>query len=306
MSVVGQASVVIPTYNRGDRLRKTLAPLLADPATAELIVVDDGLDDSATRLVRSLHDARIKAICIENGGRLRARQIGVEAATSDVVVIMDDDVIAEPQLVSGHVRLAEPGKVVVGYMPTNPPKRRFGAFATNRYIWHYEEHCKLWARDPDSILLHFWGGNISLMREDAQHVGIHNPNFDARYHDDYEFALRCHKAGLRGAFVRALRATHDREFSITEFLANARRQGEDWPLIHALHPELGRYSLDRECFGRAGAIVRVSRRERAYRLSRCVRPLAFVEPIADVLARIERQQGALETLRRMQPPRQGS
>jgi len=297
MRAEGQATVVIPTFQRVDHLGETLAPLLADPAAAEVLVIDDGLDDAATRFVRSLADPRLKAICVENGGQARARQIGLERASGSVVVFIDDDVVAEAGLISGHVRLAEPGQVVLGHMRTPRPKRRVGAFATNRYIGHYEEHCQLWARNPESVLAHFWAGNFSMMREDALRVGVHNPAANLRYHDDFEFGLRCREAGLRGVFAPDLRARHEHEFTPSQFVANARKQGRDWPVIHALHPELGPYSLDHVCAGRAAPVVRTTRRSRGYRLSTSLRRLAFVEPIAEILARIEHQQGALESLR---------
>jgi len=297
MRAEGQATVVIPTFHRVDHLGETLAPLLADPATAEVLVVDDGLDDAATRFVRSLPDPRLKAICVENGGQGRARQIGLERAIGTVVVFIDDDVVAEAGLISGHVRLAERGKVVLGYMPTPQPKRRVGAFATNHYIRHYEEHCHRWARNPESVLAHFWSGNFSMMREDALRVGVHNPAANLRYHEDFEFGLRCREAGLRAVFAPDLRARHAHEFTPSQFVANARKQGRDWPVIHALHPELGPFTLDHVCSGRAGPVIRATRRSGGYRLSKCLRPLAFVEPIAEILARIEHQQGALEALR---------
>ena len=47
---VPTVSVVMPTYNRRAQLRTVLAPLLADPAATEIVVVVDG---SATARWRS-------------------------------------------------------------------------------------------------------------------------------------------------------------------------------------------------------------------------------------------------------------
>ena len=50
---------------------------------------------------------------------MRALDVGVQCSTGDVVLLMDDDVIAGPGLVSAHARrhAGADGLVVVGSMP---------------------------------------------------------------------------------------------------------------------------------------------------------------------------------------------
>ena len=49
----------------------------------------------------------------------KARQFGAEAASSDIVLFLDDDVLPEPELVAGHdgITFETDDAVVVGYMP---------------------------------------------------------------------------------------------------------------------------------------------------------------------------------------------
>ena len=47
-------SVVIPTHGRRALLADVLAPVLADPATAEVVVVVDGCDDGSLEFVAGL------------------------------------------------------------------------------------------------------------------------------------------------------------------------------------------------------------------------------------------------------------
>ena len=51
-----KVSVVIPTYNDVSVLPDTLAPLLADEATAEVVVVVDGSRDGSYELLQGIAD----------------------------------------------------------------------------------------------------------------------------------------------------------------------------------------------------------------------------------------------------------
>src|SRR5437764_14240727 len=66
----------------------------------EVVVVDDGSTDE-TPAVLERHDW-VRAIRRENGGRSAAKNTGVAAAHGDVVLFLDDDVIAAPGLVRRH------------------------------------------------------------------------------------------------------------------------------------------------------------------------------------------------------------
>jgi glycosyltransferase involved in cell wall biosynthesis len=88
------ASIVIPTRRRPgylDVALRSIAPQAAKLA-AEVIVVSDG-DDAATRDVAGRHGARIVALDPPRGANA-ARNAGVAAATSDLLVFSDDDVEA--------------------------------------------------------------------------------------------------------------------------------------------------------------------------------------------------------------------
>jgi glycosyltransferase involved in cell wall biosynthesis len=82
-----QLSVLIPTYNDAPLLAETIAPLLRDPATGEVIVVVDGSRDGSYELLleMSRRDGRVRPLWIENRGRAGARQCALERAQHDVV-----------------------------------------------------------------------------------------------------------------------------------------------------------------------------------------------------------------------------
>jgi hypothetical protein len=174
-------------------------------------------------------------VVTENQGVERARQTGAEAAHHDVLVFLDDDVIAGPSLVQGHLRhhAAASGVVVLGYMPTKLREpRRPGMFAPALYARDYEGMRERWERDPSSVLRLLWAGNFSIRRADALAVGLVAP-VPLRYHEDQALGLRCMEHGLTGVFDRSLRARHVPEpRPLTTFIADARRQGEAALMLH--------------------------------------------------------------------------
>src|SRR5438105_3126712 len=111
------ASIVIPTFNRRDRLVRVLDALdrqTADPKSFEVVVVDDGSKDGTFELVRDQRRAyEIRAIRQENGGPARARNTGVDAASGELLIFIDDDVVPAPELVQEHLRSHEAEKDVV-------------------------------------------------------------------------------------------------------------------------------------------------------------------------------------------------
>jgi glycosyltransferase involved in cell wall biosynthesis len=235
-------SVVIATYGRRDRLGDLLPPVLADPATAEVVVVVDGSDDGSIELLRrwSLTDPRIVPVWQANTGPAGARDRGVRAATSETVLLLDDDVIAAPGLVTGHARnhADREDLVVVGYMPTHPPQPRLpGQFASHLYAQEYERECRDYEADPHGILTSLWGGNVSMRRADALRAGMAGSR-RLDHHEDTEFGLRCRALGLQAVFDRSLNGTHLHNQSLTTFTQAARTAGAAQTVLEAEYPGL--------------------------------------------------------------------
>jgi hypothetical protein len=88
------------------------------------------------------------------------------------------------------------------------------------YSLTYERHCLAYERDPQSVLLRLWGGNLSVRRSDCGRVPPHSPLFSHRHHEDQDFGIRCLRAGLQGRFCRALRADHRHSGTLSEFASD--------------------------------------------------------------------------------------
>ena len=73
-------SIIIPTYNRAQRLAKAVDSVLAQShRNIELIVVDDGSDDNTADLMRNYHDD-VVYLRQENRGPAAARNRGIASS----------------------------------------------------------------------------------------------------------------------------------------------------------------------------------------------------------------------------------
>jgi glycosyltransferase involved in cell wall biosynthesis len=86
-------SVILPTHNRAGFLAASINSVLKQSfGDFELIVIDDGSTDSTEEVVSTFKDNRIRYIGYEpNHGGAHARNVGLEAARSDLVAFQDSD-----------------------------------------------------------------------------------------------------------------------------------------------------------------------------------------------------------------------
>lgn len=118
--VLPSLSVVMPALNAEEWVEPTLRRLgdavaKARWPVAEIIVVDDGSTDATSEAAEKLDlGLEIRVIRTENRGRLLARQTGIEAATGELVLLLDSRVwmdVHALEYVAGEMA-ADPERVV--------------------------------------------------------------------------------------------------------------------------------------------------------------------------------------------------
>ena len=103
-----QFSIVVPTYNRSQRLAKTIQSVLDQKfGDYELIIVDDGSTDNSNEVVGTFHTGNIKYIYKENEERAIARNVGIDAAEGEYVTFLDSDDILYPNYLKEAHKLIE-------------------------------------------------------------------------------------------------------------------------------------------------------------------------------------------------------
>ena len=105
-----RATVVIPAYNSVRTIQRAVAAATTQSANVDVVVCDDGSSDDTAAVAEN---AGARVLRLPHGGQSRARNAGIEAAQSDVIVFCDsDDWLAEDAIVR-MIAAFEPGVGVV-------------------------------------------------------------------------------------------------------------------------------------------------------------------------------------------------
>jgi glycosyltransferase involved in cell wall biosynthesis len=176
VATVPTCSVVIPTYNRAELLRRTLDSLSRQDlpgAAFEVLVVDDGSSDGTAQLVEGYRDRLDLRYFFQpdEGWRVaQARNVGIAHATGEVCVFVDSGVLLHSGCLRAHVRShrqASGPVAVLGYV-----------YGWGREGSEAEEMIRsLDFDDPDA--------SIELMRQTGRWADVREP-FYARHADDFD------------------------------------------------------------------------------------------------------------------------
>lgn len=85
-------SVVIPLYNKGPYISRTLNSALSQTKLpGEIIVVDDGSTDGGGEIVQQMNNPLIRLVTQENKGVSVARNVGISLAKGELIAFLDAD-----------------------------------------------------------------------------------------------------------------------------------------------------------------------------------------------------------------------
>lgn len=235
------ASIIVPSYRGAARLPALLDSLARQehaPAF-EVIVVVDGVDDGSVALVEAESRVTARAVLLpENRGRAGALNAGLAAATGEVLIRCDDDLVVSPAFVAAHTcaHAAAEGPVAVAGItrdvhPDTPYARAYGRAAGERAAAHA-------AGRPAAERWRHWAANCSITRATAERIGP----YDAAYRDygweDVDYGWRLHAAGIPLLRVPATDAEHHGAAPTTTARAlKAFDAGGARETFRRLHPE---------------------------------------------------------------------
>jgi GT2 family glycosyltransferase len=118
-ALTNQVSVIVPTIGRPDSLRKMLDSLCIQTVTVHEVIVADGSATNDTASVTgdpcwSKAALNVKRIAVRPPHAVRQRQAAIIAASGDLLLMLDDDVVLEPDCVEQMARLLSQHTGVVG------------------------------------------------------------------------------------------------------------------------------------------------------------------------------------------------
>jgi glycosyltransferase involved in cell wall biosynthesis len=231
-----EISVIIPTFNRGSRLRECLHALTKQTFSSfEVIVVVDGSTDNTIELLKSL-DASFLLTVIhqENSGQNIARNTGVKNAKGRYCLFIDDDILTDPDLVLEHFKVQrETGGVVgIGQIKMKIPKK--ADQFTRSYATGWDEHYLALANGTSPIWLDLYGGNFSIPRD----LFLRSGGFanDLRRSHDIEFGYRLEQMGVPFVYIHNAIGVEDEQKRTIELMQDAEKSGAAWVNLYQRHP----------------------------------------------------------------------
>lgn len=250
-------SVIIPTYNREEKLAECLKALFNqdfDKTQYEILVVDDGSQDGTQRaLKRFLKESPVPFYSFFqlNQGQGAARNKGITEAKGEIVLFLGDDIVAAPELLKEHDKLhkwyPEENAAVLGFVTWHPKLNitslmRFmerGGAIFGRFGGHQFAYDLLKGRRVADYRF-FYTSNISLKRGLLQRFRF-DPWFSGYGWEDIELGYRLtKKADLILYYAPQASAYHDHAVNEEQWVERMRNIGESSHLINQKYPELNK------------------------------------------------------------------
>jgi len=239
-------SVVIPTFNRRDSLRRALLAIAAQsfPKHAyEVVVAVDGSVDGTTEMLCHLKmPYRLRVTEQEHCGTAAARNLAASIAEGDLLLSLDDDIIAHPDLISTHVawHAQHPEAVVLGQMPLHP-EARLSAFARYKHR-RFEGHFRKMGQPsytPD--FRDCLTGNLSIRRQYLQLAGGFDQDFRDYNHEDTELGYRLQSLGMKLHYVPQAIGYHLYSKTFIEGCYDSYGDGRSSVMLMRKHPQVERF-----------------------------------------------------------------
>jgi GT2 family glycosyltransferase len=114
-------SVIVPTIGRPDSLRRLLESLAAQTCRVREIIVADGSEGDGISAVTidptwAAAGLLLRRLIVTPPNAVRQRQAAIREATGDLLLLLDDDVVLEPDCVKQMLKLLESDLGVVAVM----------------------------------------------------------------------------------------------------------------------------------------------------------------------------------------------
>ncbi len=98
-------SVIIPVYNGEKTIQETIESVLNQTLTDfELLVINDGSEDSTLEIVERIQDSRLKVFSYPNAGQATSRNRGIALASGEYISFIDADDLWTPHKLEAQLK----------------------------------------------------------------------------------------------------------------------------------------------------------------------------------------------------------
>jgi len=231
-------SIVVPTYNRKEKLKNCLESLFAQDYPEdryEIIVVDDAKDNETEKLLKQLKEAHpnLRYFIQDHKGPATARNLGARVAMGEVVGFIDDDCTVYKDWAGAMMQAHRQNAQIVavgGLTLTSAQKATVlvSQFLSNCSIETYF--------NGKQEIIFFPTCNVSLKRWVFDKYKF-NETFPLPGGEDLEFFWRLFKEDYRFIWDREIKTMHYRDDTTLGFFKQAYAYGRGNLLTQHLHKD---------------------------------------------------------------------
>ena len=206
-------SVIVPTYNRLEVLKKCLESITHQNIgedNFEVIIIDDCSQDQTKDFCENYISKKTNVFYernIVNQGRVITRNNGINKSKGELIVFLDNDLVVEPDFLQLHLDLYSKNtdkKIAVvsnvTYQPEVLATTNFGRFIQSRAIG-YRSLREMKGIDLNDLPSNFFaGGGSSCKKEDVLAIGMFDENLKKYGSEDELFGFKLKAIGTKIIF----------------------------------------------------------------------------------------------------------
>ena len=252
-------SVVMPTYNQENIIPETLNALINQNIPKnkyEIITVDDGSTDK-TRLVLESFKKKIgkKFFILKTKnlhGKGIARNLGIQKAKNEIVVLLDGDIIASKDLLARHLEwhqrfhknnFAMLGNITWSLKLKITPFMYWLEHGGGQLDFNSLKH------NQEIDYKHFYTGNLSFKKKFLLKNGLFDEDFGREMYEDLELAYRLKSKELMVFYNKNAHAYHYHQTDPKKYSERMISVGRGAKILFKKHPELkNKIALSRFAF----------------------------------------------------------
>lgn len=232
-------SIVLGSYNQLDVIKRVLVSFETQgiEEAFEVIVVDSSSNDGSQAFLKSYSPRYLfRPIIQDNKGKAAARNTGVKAASADLILITDSDMIAHPDLLQTHIDAHD----------KSPTASCFEGRTFNLTELHwppddaklYPYITKAYQKGDKLGWFYFLTGNLSFPKSVFEAEGGFDESFESYGWEDLELGYRLSQKKVPLYFLPDAINYHYHVLTKTEEIQRCVAKGESAKRLMNKHPKL--------------------------------------------------------------------
>ena len=226
---MARVSVIVPSYNRPDRLRGCLEALTRqDGGPYEIIVVDDGSPEPLAAICAAFGD-QVRYLRQDNAGPAKARNTGAKTSDAEILVFTDDDCRPEPGWVAALLaRHAGQRDALVGGQVVNLLTNNVYSASSQTLCDFLYDHFGA----AQGTIPFFTSNNMACDRARFLELGGFDESFPLAAAEDRDFGMRWREAGGRLVYAPDAVVGHAHAMTLARFIRQHSNYGKGARHLH--------------------------------------------------------------------------